>query len=119
MKLLLDQNIRLETLEFLRDMKIDAISTREIKLERADDDEIVNVAKKLDRVILTFNFHFSDIRYFRPGTNPGIILLRIEPQTVEAVHPILRHLFSTLKSSELKHALTVVTNTKIRVRKAL
>ena len=117
MKLLLDQNIRSETLDFLRHLKIDAISTREIKLKRADDKEIVAVAKKLGRIIVTFNFDFADIRCFQPGTNPGVILLRMEPQTLEVVHPILKHLFSTLKPSGLKRSRTVVTNTKIRVRK--
>lgn len=118
MKLLLDQNICKEPLEFIRGLKIDAISTREIQLERADNKEILAVAKELDRIIITFNFDFSDIRSLQPGTNPGIIFLRIEPQTMEIVHPILKHLFSTIKWSELKNALTVVTNSKIRVRKA-
>ncbi len=64
MKLLLDQNIRIETLDFLRNLNLDVISTREIKLERAEDAEILVVAKKLGRIIVTFNFDFPDIRHF-------------------------------------------------------
>jgi len=117
MKLLLDQNIRSETLDFLRDLELDVTSTRELKIERLSDDEIMEIAKELNRIVVTFNSDFGDIRYFPPGSHPGVIRLKIEPQILEVVHPILKYLFKTVKHTDLENALTIVTESKIRIRK--
>ena len=113
---LLDQNIRADTLEFLRTLGLEVTSTRELGLEQAPDDEIVMVARNLDAVIVTFNMDFADIRFYPPSAHTGVIRLRIEPQTIEVVHPILKNLFTSIPHDQLKGALTTVTKDKIRIR---
>ena len=117
-KLLLDQNLRVETLEFLRSLNLDVTSTRELDLKKATDDEIMEVATEKDRIVVTFNSDFGDIRVYPPGSCPGVIRLRIEPQTIEVVHPVLEHLFSSIEHEELKGTLTTVTRDKIRIRRS-
>jgi len=115
-KFLLDQNIRADTLEFLRTLGLDVTSTRELGLEQAADDEIVKIAQTLGAVTITFNMDFADIRFYPPSAHSGVIRLRIEPQTIEVVHPILKNLFTTIPHDQFKGALTTVTKDKIRIR---
>lgn len=118
-KLLLDQNLRIETLQFLRDLALDVVSTRELGMGRATDQDIAQWAITQDRIIVTFNHDFGDIRNFPVGSNPGVIRLRIEPQTLEVVHPVLEALFSSVEHEKLKGALTIVTRNKVRIRRAV
>lgn len=118
LKLFLDQNLRVETVEFLRQLGLDVISTRELGLSRATDGEIAAVAIAQDRIFMTFNHDFVDIRDFPVGSNPGVIRLRIEPQTPEVVHPVLEALFRTVPHDRLKGALTIVTRSKVRIRRS-
>jgi predicted nuclease of predicted toxin-antitoxin system len=113
---LLDQNIRADTLEFLRTLGLDVTSTRELGLQQASDDEIAKVARDIDAVIVTFNMDFADIRFYPLGAHAGVSRLRIEPQTIEVVHPILENLFTTIPGEQFQGALTTGTKDKIRIR---
>jgi predicted nuclease of predicted toxin-antitoxin system len=81
--------------------------------------DIAPWATAQNRIIVTFNHDFGDIRDFPVGSNPGVIRLRIEPQTLEVVHPVLETLFSNVEHEKLKGALTIVTRNKVRVRRVL
>jgi predicted nuclease of predicted toxin-antitoxin system len=61
LRLLLDQNLRVETKGFLVGLGVDAISTRDLGLERASDAEIAVVARTERRTVCQPNEgeHFS------------------------------------------------------------
>jgi predicted nuclease of predicted toxin-antitoxin system len=115
LRLFLDQNLRVETKDFLAGLGLDVISTRDLGMERAPDDGILAVARAQDRILITFNADFSDPRALASG-HPGVIRLRIEPQTIEVVHPILERLFRTLSEERLRGALVTVTPVRVRIR---
>ena len=117
LKLLLDQNVRADTLPFLRGLGLDATSTRELGMERATDDEISAWASENGHIVVTFNEDFADIRSFAFGENPGVIRLRIEPQTTEVVHPVLEALLRDIPHQQFMGALTIVSPTKVRIRR--
>jgi predicted nuclease of predicted toxin-antitoxin system len=52
---LLDQNLRQTTTEYLRGLGFDAVSTRDLGLEYASDDEILTVASKLGRIVMSLS----------------------------------------------------------------
>lgn len=87
MRFLLDQNLRVQTKRFLQQLGHDVIDTRDLELERATDQEIMDVARSQNRIVITYNSDFADIRDFPPGSHPGVIRLRIHPQTDEMLHP--------------------------------
>lgn len=114
---LLDENLRDETLAFLRGLGLDVTSVREQCLHGASDAELQEWACENGRIVVTFNADFADIRSVPPGANPGVIRLRIEPQTIEVVHPVLAALFRTVPHGDFAHALTTVTNSRVRIRR--
>ena len=116
MRILCDQNIMAETVEYIRSLEHDVVSTRETGLASATDEEILRVAVNQDRILLTYNADFSDIRIFPVGTHTGIIRLRLQEQTAEDLHPVLSNLFRQLAGKDIAGKLITVTKTTIRIR---
>jgi predicted nuclease of predicted toxin-antitoxin system len=117
MRFLLDQNLRVQTKEFLRNLGHDVVDTRDLGLARATDREIAEVAARENRIIITYNSDFGDIREFPPGSYPGIIRLRTYPQTEEVLHPRLKELLESVSAKQLKGALAILNNVKVRIRR--
>ncbi|MCS7282831.1 MAG: DUF5615 family PIN-like protein [Anaerolineae bacterium] len=117
MRLLLDQNLRVQTKEFPRQLGYDVVDTRDSGLSRATDREIAEAAMREDRIIVTYNSDFGDVRDFPPGSYPGVIRLRVHPQTDEVLHPRLAEFLSSVKPEQLRGALVVLDNVKARIRK--
>lgn len=116
MHLFCDQNIMTETVDFLRRHGHDVISTRDVGLTLAPDDEVMAFAIKENRILLTYNADFGDIRLFPVGTHAGIIRLRVTQQTAEHLHPILESALGQLMDKDLSGKLITVTKTAIRIR---
>ena len=116
MRFFCDQNIMVETVEFLRLQGHDVIGTRDVGLALAPDDEVLAYAIKESRILLTFNADFGDIRLFPVGTHAGIIRLRVTQQTAESLHPVLESVLGQLADRDLSGKLITVTKTAIRIR---
>jgi predicted nuclease of predicted toxin-antitoxin system len=116
MHLFCDQNIMVETVEFLRQQGHDVSSTREAGLAAAPDEEVMAFAVRQDRILLTYNADFGDIRLFPVGTHAGIIRLRVTQQTAEALHPVLKSAIGQLADKDLSGKLVTITKTAIRIR---
>jgi predicted nuclease of predicted toxin-antitoxin system len=119
LRLLLDQNLSPETSRFPREeMGFDVNDTRQLGLEAASDTEIAEYAAREGRIVVPFDSDFGDIREFQPGDNPGVIRLKIHPQTTELLHPILRDFFSKVSETDLRGALVTVEPGFYRIRRA-
>jgi len=116
-RFLLDQNLRTQTKEFLRQLGHDVVDTRDLGLARATDREIMDAAVLQDRIVITYDSDFGDIREFPPGSYPGVIRLRIYPQTDEMLHPRLAELLRSVDAKRLRGALMILDNAKVRIRK--
>ena len=119
MRLFCDQNIMVETVEFLRRLGHDVRGTRDVGLALAPDDDVLAFAIRENRILLTYNADFGDIRLFPVGTHAGIIRLRVNQQTAEFLHPILEDTLGQLADRDLSGRLVTVTKTAIRIRGCL
>ena len=111
-----DQNIMVETVEFLRRQGHDVLSTRDVGLALAPDEKVMAFAIEDNRILLTYNADFGDIRLFPVGTHAGIIRLRVTQQTAEVLHPILERALGQLADRDLSGKLITVTKTAVRIR---
>ena len=73
-------------------------------------------AIKDNRILLTYNADFGDIRFFPVDTHAGIIRLRVTQQTTEVLHPILERVLEQLADRDLSGKLITVTKTAVRIR---
>ncbi|MBI5215541.1 MAG: DUF5615 family PIN-like protein [Ignavibacteriae bacterium] len=117
LRLLLDQNLSPLTTSFLRTLGYDVTDTRELGLSTAEDPLILNRAKELDRIIITYNGDFADIKEVPLGTHPGVIRLKVIPQTEDILHPILEHQLKILSRQDISGCLIVIDNWKMRIKR--
>lgn len=111
-----DQNIAVETVEYLRLLGHDVLGTRDVGLAFASDHEVLGYAIRTGRILLTYNADFGDIRVFPAGTHAGIIRLRIAQQTAEVLHPILEKALDQLVGKGLAGKLVTINVGAIRIR---
>ena len=118
MKLLTDESIFAATVSLLRHHGYDVKDIRELGLSGIDNGDVIELAKRENRILFTFDKHFGNILKFPVGSNPGVVLIRIKPLTIEKVHPILENFLMILKEKEIGKSLVVIDNIKVRIRKA-
>jgi len=74
-------------------------------------------AQTVQAVAVTFDEDFSDQRSFPLGTHAGSVRLRVWPTTTEDVQRALQRLLAAVTEDELRGALVVIDQARIRVRK--
>src|SRR3989344_2542575 len=102
LKLLLDANLSPMTADFLRKLKLNVESLIEEGLYSLEDSEVVKFAKREKRVIVTFDYDFAEIWYFKKKGKIGVIHLRLKDQTVENVNVVLKDFFVKSKLENKK-----------------
>ncbi len=117
MRLLADENIQTSTVRMLQDHGHDVVSIREAGLAGAPDGLVFRRAQADDRVVLTFNMDFADLRELAEMNHSGIIRLRVSDQRAAHLHPILQAALSHLAATDLRNVLVTISDQRTRVRK--
>lgn len=112
MRLLIDENVRKEVIDFLKDAGYDASKIPSGCL----DGEIAGIAKKEKRIILTHDTHFANILLYPPQEFSGIIRIKIHPPRAETIINALNHLFQKLSPSQIDKRLVVLEKDGFRIR---
>ena len=119
MKFLLDANISHETANFLRQFNFDVKSLIEANLSHLTDAEVVELAKKEKRIIITFDLDFAEIFYFLEQKHFGVIILRLKDQRVESVNQVLGSFIKYCKlsknSNKFNKSLLILNETGVRI----
>ncbi len=77
MKIKLDENLPAEPADLLTTLNHDVHTVLAEKLAAQRDLIIFQTAQTKGRLFVTQDLDFSDIRKFKPGTHPGIVLVRL------------------------------------------
>lgn len=117
MKFFADECIYFATIKMLRKLGYDVETVTEQKLESQDDEKIFEYAKKSNRILLTFDKDFGNIFRFPLGSHPGIIIVRLKPQTPEETNHLLRNFLKETIPADISRALVVIGKEKVRIRK--
>ena len=116
MRLELDENVPSRAIEVFAQHGHDVDTTvREEGFAGRSDGEIWEAAKADGRLLVTQDLDFSDIRRYRPGTHPGLLIVRLrEPGANELV----RQLGAVAGDlSTWAGCFVVLTDHKIRVKR--
>jgi predicted nuclease of predicted toxin-antitoxin system len=117
LKLLLDENLYPSTLNLLRCYGFDVKDIKEMKLCGINDNEVMELAQREDRLLITLDMHFSNIFLYPPSECPGIIVVRVRPAVPSKVDQAIKCFLQVLQPELIKHALTIVEENKFRIRK--
>ena len=107
MKFLTDENIYKKVVEFLRKLGHEVEDTKELGFFGITDEKLLELAINEKRILITQDVDFADIR-FLPRKNPGIIVIRIKPNTGEKIIKALEYLLRRIAPSELKNSLVIL-----------
>ncbi len=109
LKIYLDQMLRQEVAQALRDEGHDVIRASEVGQARADDQQILNTAISEGRILVTLDEHFGDWVILPLRRHPGVIRLKVVPTTSEKVLGLLLPFLGRHTSDELRDHLVILT----------
>lgn len=111
-----DENLPIEVAELISSLGHDALTVEDQDLGGFPDPEIAAVCDSENRILVTLDTDFSDIRQYPPGSHPGIIVFRISRQDKNSILSVTGRLLQSLTEQDPRGALWIVDDRKIRVR---
>lgn len=114
MKFLANENIEKRIVDFLRDSGYDVVYCAEVR-PRDDDESIVKIANKEQRIILTNDKDFGELTYVKRQTRFGVILLRFEIERTGHKIGIIKKVLEGYKEKLPSH-FVVLSEGKVRIR---
>jgi predicted nuclease of predicted toxin-antitoxin system len=115
-KFKIDENLPSDTAGLLRSAGIDAVTVGQQGLNGAPDPAVANACLLEERVLITLDVGFADIRTYPPGSHPGIVVMRPSSQDKATVMGIVTRLLGLVQAEPLEGKLWVVDDDRMRIR---
>ena len=114
-KFLIDQNISLKTVLFLKQLGFDVKILGGLGLKGKSDEEIVAAAKIEDRAIITFGKDFGEIYYFSEKGKITVIVLYLDNQIPENVSGVLEKFLRNVDWVAIRNKLIILYIDRMRL----
>jgi predicted nuclease of predicted toxin-antitoxin system len=108
-RLYLDQILRHEVAQALRDEGHDVLRATEVGQARADDHQILQKAISENRVLVTLDEHFGDWVILPLSEHSGVIRLKINPTTSDNTIKLLLPFLRLHSSDQFKNYLVILS----------
>ena len=108
-RLYLDQMLRHEVAQALREEGHDVLRATEVGQARADDHQILQKAISENRVLVTLDEHFGDWVILPLSEHPGVIRLKIIPATSKNVIKLLLPFLRPHTPTQFKNHLIILS----------
>jgi len=112
LKFLIDENLSWRVAQTLQKWGFDAVHIRDVGLKGKEDKIIMEYAIKKNRVLLTLDSDFADIRNYPPGTHKGIIRFKVKFASSDVITECFKKLIAHIDSKILASGAIVVTDCK-------
>ena len=116
MRFVVDMGISVATVDRLRALGHDAVHLRERGLQQLPDEEILKLAHREQRILLTHDLDFSDLVAAAPSDLPAVILFRLRSMRPENVNRHLEAVLSEHEQTFLRPVVASVSEGRIRIR---
>ena len=94
----------------------DAHTVLDENLRGTSDDSIAQVCHAEQRILITLDLDFADIRNYPPQKYPGIIVLRLAGQGRGSVLAIMPRVLELLRTEVIVQRLWIVDEKRTRIR---
>ena len=118
MKFKLDENLPELAAGRMRELGHDVHTVADERLNGADDSVVLRRAVDEDRVLVTLDLDFADVRSYPPGTHAGIWVLRPRVQTFRAIVALIEAGFRLSAFERIAGQLWVIDEQRVRIRDA-
>jgi predicted nuclease of predicted toxin-antitoxin system len=116
-KVKLDENVTTAAEALLAQHGHDVDTVADEGLTGGADSAVIAACRSGERMLVTFDVGFGDIRAYRPGSHNGIVLLRLADQRPDITLDVLRRFLLEHVLEELAGALIVVSDDRVRIRR--
>ena len=116
MRFKLDENLPVAMVALFREAGHDAMTVVDQGFGGATDRKLMAVCAREDRVIVTMDTGFSDVRAYPPRAYPGIVLFRLGRQSRKHILRAATRLVRILSNASPEGQLWIVEEARIRVR---
>lgn len=116
MKFKADENLPIDVKQRLEESGHDAASVLDQQLGGTDDANLARICRQEQRVLITLDLDFADIRSYPPAEHTGIIVLRLERQDRFHVLEVVDRLLRALDDETVDQSLWIVDEHRIRIR---
>lgn len=116
MRFKLDENLPSDLGALLRQSEHDAASVLDEDRGGAADASIAAICKSEQRILITLDLDFADIREYPPHDYSGIIVLRLARQDRDSVLAIAPRILDLLRSEAIAQHLWIVDEKRTRIR---
>jgi predicted nuclease of predicted toxin-antitoxin system len=117
-KFKIDENLPIDVADIFHSAGLDALTVFDQSLVGESDGRIVDVCRSEERVLVTNDLDFSDIRSYPPGEYCGIVVLRLHRQDKPYVLGVKNGVLPILKQEAITGRLWIVEENRIRIRGA-
>jgi predicted nuclease of predicted toxin-antitoxin system len=112
----IDENLPEELAQMLHDAGWDASSIVQQQLGGVSDSIVSNVCDAEDRVLVTFDRGFSNIRAYSPAEHAGMVVFRLKRQDKTHVLQVASRLIDALRRRSPRGELWIIHENRIRIR---
>ncbi len=116
MKFKIDENLPADCADALRSFGHDAVTVLDEGIVGTSDPELLHLCRLEERVLMTLDLDFADIRDYPPEDSPGIIIFRIYPQDKHHILKCLNRLIPVLEDESVRQTLWIVEEERVRIR---
>jgi predicted nuclease of predicted toxin-antitoxin system len=117
MKVKLDENLPEELAELFAAGGHDVHTVRAESLVGRDDQAVFAAAVYEQRILITQDLDFSDLRQFKPGTHPGIAIVRLRNPSRRQLIERVGQLIQTEAIESWSGCFVVISDKKLRIRR--
>ena len=116
MKFLIDMPVTPDAGPHLRAAGHDAIHAIDLGLARSSDNELLAVARREGRIVITADLDYPRLIALQQADRPGVILFRGGAYSDREMLALLDRVLARASTLDLEHSIVVVDRTRIRRR---
>ena len=111
----LDENLPARAAGILRAAGHDVVSVLDQGLGGAPDAAVALACTQEDRVLITLDLDFADIRSYGSPDSPGIVVMRVARQDADTVCSLLQRVEGDLEPGPSRGSLWILEPSRLRV----
>jgi predicted nuclease of predicted toxin-antitoxin system len=112
----IDENLHDEIAALLRTQGHDSHTVHDEGLSGHSDLTLADRCRQENRVLITLDLDFADIRAYPPHSHPGIIVMRVGNQSRHHVLAVLQSVIELFAENEINGQLWIASENGIRIR---
>lgn len=117
MRIKLDENLPTSSAPIFAAAGHDVDTAESEGLAGSDDATVSRTASEVKRLVVTLDRGFGDVQRYPPGTHAGILVLRVDNQSVASVRDVLSALVDSADLDALAGCVAVFRDGTLRVRR--